>query len=627
MALHQPFLHDLTVALAAPVQVWSAAGGDVDGSGVQGFYYGDHRVLQGVSLRLDGPDGPVDLVAGSSSSGLDGAVTFHAIARLGEGVDPCGSVTRRRAPHTGGVRETITVAGSLPEAIEVELVVEVTPDVAPLNLIRAGVDTTGRVEAGPDGWGWDECSRVRIDAPGAQVRTTQAGEGALIELRWRLTLPRYGSVSCGWELLAADAGSPFEGCTAEPVAAPALRGASASLERLVRRSVADLNALRMQEPGDADRRFYAAGAPWFFTLFGRDSLIAARLALPLDASMALGTLHTLAARQGRVVDVDRAEQPGKILHEVRADTIDLQRGGIVLPPEYYGTIDATPLWILLLAEVDAAGHDVGDLIGALQAALGWLRDFSDADGDGFAEYFDASGHGLANQGWKDSGDSIRFSDGRIAQGPIALAEVQGYCHAAALAGAGLLERHTGDAAQAAWWREWAGRLADRFRASFWVTDEHGRYPALALDADKAPVDTPASNMGHLLGTGLLDAAEEAIVVDRLMSPELFSGYGIRTVSTSNAAYWPTRYHVGSVWTHDTAMILDGMLRSGFDGPAARLAQGLLRAAEGFEYRLPELFGGQGADEVFPPVPYPASCRPQAWAAASGVSVARALGAL
>ncbi len=273
---------------------------------------------------------------------------------------------------------------------------------------------------------------------------------------------------------------------------------------------------------------------------------------------------------------------------------------------------------------------IAEFTDPLIAALGWLAEFSDPDGDGFLEYFDDSGHGLANQGWKDSGDSVRFADGTIADGPIALAEVQGYAYQAARTGAELL-RHFGrseaERAQAAGWDAYADAMAARFRERFWVSDEAGPYPALALDAAKRPVTGVASNMGHLLITGMLNAEEEALIVRRLTSPSMFSGYGVRTMSSDNGAYWPARYHVGSVWTHDTAMAIEGMLATGYPEDAARLAEGLLRAAEGFGYQLPELFGGQDAEELFPPAPYPASCRPQAWAAASAITVATALGAL
>ena len=265
------------------------------------------------------------------------------------------------------------------------------------------------------------------------------------------------------------------------------------------------------------------------------------------------------------------------------------------------------------------------LLDNLEAALTWLGEYGDSDGDGFLEYLDTTGHGLANQGWKDSGDSIRWHDGTIAEGPIALCEVQAYAYEAALNGAALLDAFGRPGGEK--WRSWAAAMKERFRAAFWCEDAQGRYPALALDAQKRPVDGVSSNIGHLLGTGILDADEQRVVVDRLLDPTMFSGYGIRTLSTTNGAYWPLRYHAGSVWSHDTGIVIDGMLRDGFTEEAAQVAEGLLAAAEGFDYRLPELFGGHPADEVWPPVPYPASCRPQAWAATSVVPVARALGAL
>ncbi|WP_284302052.1 amylo-alpha-1,6-glucosidase [Homoserinibacter gongjuensis] len=228
-----------------------------------------------------------------------------------------------------------------------------------------------------------------------------------------------------------------------------------------------------------------------------------------------------------------AEQPGKIIHEVRRATLELPDEGVELPPHYYGTVDATALWICLLADTRERGlgdDETRELLPALRAALAWMRDFGDSDGDGLLEYVDESGRGLSNQGWKDSGDSVQWRDGSLADGPIALAEVQAYAHEAAVRGAALLEEFGEDAAQ---WRAWAARLAAQFRASFWVSDADGRYPAIALDARKRPVDSLTSNIGHLLGTGLLDDAEARLVAARLVSPRLDAGYGIRTLATGS----------------------------------------------------------------------------------------------
>ncbi|HEY0119126.1 MAG TPA: amylo-alpha-1,6-glucosidase, partial [Cellulomonas sp.] len=293
----------------------------------------------------------------------------------------------------------------------------------------------------------------------------------------------------------------------------------------------------------------------------------------------------------------------------------------VLPPVYYGTVDATPLWVCLLHDAWRWGMpaaEVEALLPAAEAALEWIVGPGDSDGDGFLEYVDETGSGLANQGWKDSGDSVQWRDGRLATGPIALVEVQGYAHEAAMGGAALLEAFGRPGAQR--WRDWAGELATRFRHSFWTQDAHGRYPGIALDADKQVVDTVTSNIGHLLGTGILTREEETTVAERLGRPDMDSGYGLRTMSTDSAGYWPLRCHGGAVWPHDTAIVVAGLSRAGHADAAARLATGLLAAAQDLDDRLPELFSGDQRGTVPAVVPYPAACRPQAWSAAASVAV-------
>jgi glycogen debranching enzyme len=251
--------------------------------------------------------------------------------------------------------------------------------------------------------------------------------------------------------------------------------------------------------------------------------------------------------------------------------------------------------------------------------MAWMRDSGDSDGDGFLEYVDTTGHGLANQGWKDSGDSIQWRDGTLADGPIALCEVQAYAYEAAVHGADLLEHFGLPGAHE--WRDWAARLKSRFADEFWVDDpEGGRYPAVALDAGKQPVDSLTSNIGHLLGTGILSPEEEATVADRITSPRLDSGFGLRTLSTDSAGFWPLSYHGGSVWTHDTAIAIGGLARAGMAERASGLIEGLLRAAERFDFRMPELHSGDAASDTGTPAPYPAACRPQAWSAAAAIEV-------
>ena len=387
------------------------------------------------------------------------------------------------------------------------------------------------------------------------------------------------------------------------------------------RALDDLASLRLTEVGHPADVFLGAGVPWFLTLFGRDSLWAARMLLPLGTGLAAGTLRALARRQGAALDPATAEAPGKIMHELRRHPLELAVDGLRLPPVYYGTIDATLLWISLLHDAWRWGlpaAQVEPLLPHLEAALGWLAGYADPDGDGFVEYIDQSGHGLANQGWKDSGDAIRYADGRRAAPPIALVEVQGYAHEAAVHGAALLDafgRPGGDQ-----WRAYAAALATRFRERFWVD---GGYPALALDRDKRPVDSLTSNIGHLIGTGMLTAEEEARIAAKLAEPSMSSGYGLRTMSDEDGAFSALSYHCGSVWAHDTAIVLARLSRAGHGKLAVELAGGLLTAAEAFDFRLPELHSGDAREALPRPLPYPAACRPQAWSAASAVAILNA----
>nr|PZN48224.1 MAG: hypothetical protein DIU60_00285 [Actinomycetota bacterium] len=395
------------------------------------------------------------------------------------------------------------------------------------------------------------------------------------------------------------------------------------LTRLLARSLDDLRALRLTEAGTPPgHTFIGAGVPWYLTLFGRDSLWTARMMLPLGTELAEGTLRTLARRQGMKVDKRTGEAPGKIMHELRRGLFVL--GESELPAAYYGTIDATLLWINLLHDAWRWGMPedrVAGLLPALEAALGWLAEYADPDGDGFVEYIDEDGRGLANQGWKDSGDAMRFHDGSQAEPPIALAEVQGYAFEAARNGAALLDAFGRPGATR--WRDYAAAMAERFRDRFWVDGPHGRHPALALDAAKRPVDSLTSNIGHLLGTGMLTDAETEAIAALLVSPAMAGGYGLRTMSARDKAFNPLSYHCGSIWTHDTAIVVDALARAGRGRESALLARSLLDAAELFDYRLPELYSGDDRAVTPRPVPYPAACRPQAWSAAAAVCLVRA----
>ncbi len=398
-----------------------------------------------------------------------------------------------------------------------------------------------------------------------------------------------------------------------PWSAPMVSTSDEQLSTLVDWSFADLRRLALADPLAPDDTFIAAGCPWYFTLFGRDSLWTARMLCPFGPGIAASTLRALARRQGTKHDSHSAEQPGRILHEIRPAT--LIEGPMELPPVYYGTVDATHLWITTLAEAWRWGLDEGEveaLLGPLQAAVGWLLDDSDPDDDGLCEYIDADGTGLSNQGWKDSGDSVNWHDGALAVAPIALVEVQGYAYEAALNAIQLYDHFGLPGTERI--ARFAEQLRAEFHRKFWITDEAGAHLAIALDADKRAVDAITSNPGHVLGTGLLTAEQEAAVVDRLMA-ELDCGVGLRTMSSRNSRYNPLSYHNGSIWPHDTAICARGMVLAGHPEAAGKLIAGLLDATVWFDGRLPELFAS--IDDRARIVPYPASCRPQAWAAALG----------
>ena len=393
---------------------------------------------------------------------------------------------------------------------------------------------------------------------------------------------------------------------------------------LLKRSTDDIAGLRIFDPDYPDRAVVAAGAPWFMTLFGRDSLLTSWMTMLVDPDLALGTLQTLARFQGTQVDPLTEEEPGRILHEVRfGDTPSLALGGGRI---YYGSVDATPLFVMLVGELSRWGNrreEVDALLPAADAALRWITDYGDKDRDGYVEYQRTTDHGLQNQGWKDSGDSMRFRDGSFAATPIALCEVQGYVYAA-LVGRGHCATEAGDHNLAASLKERASELKRRFNEDFWIDTEDGGYFAMGLDRDKRPIDGVGSNQGHCLWTGIVDEEKAPHVARCLMSPAMFSGWGIRTLASDNGGYNPISYHCGSVWPHDNALCAAGLMRYGLVDAAHRVMRGMVEAAPWFGDLLPELFAGVPRGGFGFPVSYPTSCSPQAWAAASPLLFLRTL---
>ncbi|POX48929.1 glycogen debranching N-terminal domain-containing protein [Streptomyces sp. Ru72] len=623
----QPFLHDAVVTLHAPSFVISRADGQVTG-GADGFFHGDSRALARLTVAAAGiPLAPV-------SGGLQGAdrAGFRAVFRgLGEVTeDPVVALHRRRSVVSGRLEETFEVTNSGAQPVRFRLTVEAATDLASMDRVKSGQhldDIPAQATAGGLVWSRDGLTVRLLSTPVPDTLDATSGR-----LSYDIDLAPGRSWTILLACTAAQAeGDQFPAAPAEdvPWSTPVLRSADRRLDRWLQQSLADLDRLRLTDPLSAGTpagrpdQFLAAGAPWYLTLFGRDALWAARMLLPLGTDLAAGTLRTLARRQGALADPTTEEQPGKILHEVRRSTQQFS-DTLVLPPIYYGTIDATPLWIILLHDSwrwGLASQEVEQLLPHAEAALSWMREQSDVSGDGFLKYVDQTGRGLTNQGWKDHDDSIRHRDGRLAASPIALCEVQAYAYEAARGGAALLRAFGRPGADE--WEDWAERLATRFRRRFWVQDSQGAYPAVALDRDGRPVDSVTSNIGHLLGIGMLNHEESALIAARLSAPDLDSGHGLRTLSSESGGFNPYGYHTGSIWPHDTAIAVHGLVRAGFSQAAASLAAGLLTASADFDARLPELFAGHGAQAGTRPAPYPASCRPQAWAAASAVLVVQA----
>lgn len=605
----------------------SAASGQVIDGGDQGLFIRDTRVLSRFEIRVNGHE----------PAALTGTIVGGGAARFcsssfgaDRGNDPTLFVDRRRVVADSMVDDIrLTNYGQTERRVIVELFI--ASDFAYIADVKHGRRLAPARMTATDG-GLELHDRqaerqvVLRPTPPADVMDPDSGR-----LLWSVTLPARGA----WDLTVAVGFRRPDGTTwptrswaaatehpesgpAPPWSVPVVRCADMALPRLVERSLTDLASLLVEDPLDTGDAFLAAGSPWFLTLFGRDALWAARMMLPVTVDLARRTLRVLARRQGTRHDERSEEAPGKILHEVR-------HGGLVeradLPARYYGSIDATLLWIILLSEAWRWGlpdDEVVALLPACERALAWMAREADPDGDGFLEYA-GSDTGLANQGWKDSFDAIPFAGGELASPPIALCEVQGYAHDAAVRAAELLDhfgRPGGDR-----WRDWAAALKGRFRASFWIDDS---YPAIALDGDKTRVDGVASNMGHLPGTGIVDGDEVARIAARLSAPDMASGWGLRTLSSTSSRFNPLSYHGGSVWPHDTMIAATNLALAGHGGEATALVCGLVDAAASFGGRLPELFGGEQRFEGLPPLPYPAACRPQAWSAASSVMVLRCL---
>jgi glycogen debranching enzyme len=385
-----------------------------------------------------------------------------------------------------------------------------------------------------------------------------------------------------------------------------------SLKATYHRSLVDLAALRFSPLSAGGASLPAAGLPWFMTMFGRDSIFTSLQALPFAPELAATTLRELGLRQGSRIDDFRDEDPGRILHEMRYGELTAFEERPHSP--YYGNADATALFVVLLDEYERWTGDrrlVRDLEVEARAALNWIEEYADLMGNGYVWYQRRNEQtGLENQCWKDSWDSISYRDGRLPGFPRATCELQGYAYDARVRGARLARTVWKDEAYAVKLERQAAELKRRFNRDFWVADR-GAF-AIALDTDGRPVDALSSNIGHLLWSGIVDRSKAASVAAHLVGPKLFSGWGVRTLAEGEGRYNPVGYHVGAVWPFDNSFIAWGLRRYGFKQEAAQIAAGILEAADYFDGRLPEAFGGYARPVTGYPVQYPTACSPQAW---------------
>lgn len=607
----------------------SAANGDIHSELPHGVFHEDTRILSEWSMTVNGQS--LEPLAAETKEPY--RALFIGRVPRGDGYADSPLIVERLREVADGVIEEITIRNYSGNPVECSVSVGVDSDFADLFEVKeARVQRRWEVVRGADGdsliisAAWQDLRKAVLVRGRGAVATAGA-------LTYQAVVPAYGHWTTRLSVAPAgqkDVSRPVRHGTSQSdrrhqewvAKIPRLQMTNRSIERTLWRSYDDLGALRIEDPAYPERIVVAAGAPWFMTLFGRDSLWASEMALPVDPSLALGTLQTLADRQGKVVDPVSEEEPGKILHEVRLGVSSgLALGGKSV---YYGSVDATPQFVMTLASVSRWGfakETIAALLPNADRALDWVRNYGDKDGDGFVEYCRLNDHGLLNQGWKDSWDGINFADGTLAEPPIALCEVQALVYSALQARA-WMAYDGGDAGLAAQLTDEAAALKKRFNEAFWLP-ERG-YFAVALDGRKRPVDACASNMGQCLWHGIIDDDKVPMVAERLMSPEMFSGWGVRTLATNMGAYNPASYHNGSVWPHDNAIIAAGLMRYGFVEEAQRIATALLEAADYSEGRLPELFCGFSREQVTEPVPYPTACSPQAWAATTPIMLITSL---
>jgi glycogen debranching enzyme len=606
-------------------------------SDVHGLFVDDTRHLSLLRLTIDG-ERPLLLSSGRVEY-FSAAFYLRNPLLAGLAQDAV-SIVRERFVN-GGIEEHVHCQNHSMETVEFELRLELASDFADIFTVKEHDFALGRpLEAPPlppaqVGTCEAGASRLVISDPGSPATTyvffTRQGEVDAGSIVYRVRLAPRQRWSVRIDVVPSRDGEQAapraserrfgegreherESLAAWSLRVPRLEASWRTLERSFAGSISDLASLRMRTENGTGR-LPAAGMPWFMAVFGRDTLITCLQTLLLGPELAVAALEALAGLQARELDPSIDAEPGKIVHEVR-------RGKAASRwfRAYYGSVDATPLFLILLSEVCRWTGDyelAHRFRGPAMDALGWIDEWGDRDGDGFVEYERRSARGLANQSWKDSGDSQRFADGRLAEPPIAPCEVQGYVYDAKRRLAELARAAWGDAQLAERLEREAAELKARFHDAFWV-ESRGGYYALALDRDKRQVDAMCSNMGHLLWNGIVPAERVGAVAETLVGEGLWSGWGVRTMAATELAFNPLSYHNGTVWPHDNSLIAWGLAGCGRWGDAHLIARRLLEAASHFDWQLPEVFAGFPRAETPFPIAYPTASSPQAWAAGTPI---------
>lgn len=608
------------------------------GSSPDGLYVQDARHLSRWQLTVDGTD-PVALVPATAET--DDAASCVLTPEGTRDHPPAYTVFRRQSVEAGTFTEHLRLVSNRPDAVSAHVELTVDTDFADLFELRADdrrYDKPGAehdIRATADGLrhsyrraDWHADTEVVCSpAPDAVARARSGTRVTARTLSWHVPLDAHGSAELHLTVRARPHGRPQRTGTAEQ---PPRRRTSAQAEGTddlslaCERGLADIDLLTIPATGvdGEDVRVPAAGIPWFLTLFGRDSLLTSYFLLPYRPATAAAVLSALAVTQGERYDAFSGEQPGRIVHETRHG--ELAHFRQVPYGRYYGAVDATPLFLVLL---HAHHETTGDAALAkrlethARRAVDWILTDGGLDEHGYLVYSPDPG-GLVNQNWKDSAGAICFSDGTQAEGPIAVCEAQGYAYDALLRTAELAQDVWRDEPYARRLRQTAARLRERFAADFWMAEAD--FPALALDGAGRQVDALASDAGHLLWSGILDPQRAQRVGRRLLEPDFFSGWAVRTLAAGQRPYHPLSYHRGSAWPHDNAVIALGLARQGLTEELRTLTDGLVAAAARHAYRLPEVLAGYDRSATAGPVPYPHSCSPQAWAAATPLALRTAL---